>query len=885
MVPSDSIGLTHLELLGRISVRLPGGGSSLQPPSPGDSVMMFTLATQSRITSWYSIDVGRLSTVNLSPAPSVTLTNPRPVPDCSGEPWWGRICRGPRFKGLRQTGNEPKLYPSPPTGEATRPPYQNHFSIGELEHLDLNLVWIQIQMLKSAPGSDGLTGPDSFPFSDDTHQWRGRGNSRKRSRRSRGGTPSCQLCSEFRLIQEVDERRQEVTRCRVRAAPAHHVGNTDRLTHHTNRRCVSRRDRSHTLQQERHSMMLRLSIHPDMMLLEATETSVISDLHGGPLAPSAGPDTGKVYSARTEAPSCHGGSRHTRRHLHLWSLRSEQHQNDKSLSDRDSYTLKERQTTSQTWRLPGGVIVKRLTSLTVLPSCVVLTDTATVNLDEEKASLSEDVPTSSVHRDAAAGVSVTEAASLNHHAVKRVVIFLLRISASASQQRVTKREETSEVHTDVRQDPCLSKDDSGCRWTRLRAALPVPPSGHQAGGDRSRQGTGPGGPGVLPPADKLQRQMSHSERIHCFTRCGSDITSEIHPEGACSGGVEVSASHGWRPSVLNAAMVRFPDPTTFAACLPPSPSPFPVSLLWYKGHLSPQKDLLNPPLKVIKEFLLDIIQEISMEVFGGPKENPAGGCGCCKGAPTGGGGAKKIWKTERSPLWKLEEDPLKWEVSVFTTDVITASPSFCNFLSVSRPLKGMIALSLVQLHANNMSTTNMNMTSRVIFYEDRNFQGRSYDCSSDCADMSSYLSRCHSCRVERGCFMVYDRTNYMGNQYFMRRGEYADYMSMMGMSDCIRSCRMIPMYRGSYRMRIYERENYGGQMYEMMDDCDNIMDRYRMSNCMSCHVMDGHWLMYEQPHYRGRMMYMRPGEYRNFTNMGWSNMRFMSMRRIMDSYY
>ncbi|XP_011474027.1 gamma-crystallin M2-like [Oryzias latipes] len=184
-----------------------------------------------------------------------------------------------------------------------------------------------------------------------------------------------------------------------------------------------------------------------------------------------------------------------------------------------------------------------------------------------------------------------------------------------------------------------------------------------------------------------------------------------------------------------------------------------------------------------------------------------------------------------------------------------------------------------------MSATDMNMMSRIVFYEDRNFMGRSYECSSDCADMSSYLSRCHSCRVERGCFMVYDRTNYMGNQYFMRRGEYADYMSMFGMSDCIRSCRMIPMHRGSYRMRIYERENFGGQMYELMDDCDNIMDRYRMNNCMSCHVMDGHWLMYEQPHYRGRMMYMRPGEYRNFTNMGWSGMRFMSMRRIMDSYY
>merc|ERR1712121_515415 len=135
--------------------------------------------------------------------------------------------------------------------------------------------------------------------------------------------------------------------------------------------------------------------------------------------------------------------------------------------------------------------------------------------------------------------------------------------------------------------------------------------------------------------------------------------------------------------------------------------------------------------------------------------------------------------------------------------------------------------------------TTMTM-GKIIFYEDRNFQGRSYETSNDCADMTSYLSKCHSCRVESGCFMVYDRSNYMGNQFFVRRGDYADY-TRMGMSDCMRSCRMIPMHRGQFRMRIYERENFGGQM----------------NDCMSCNVMDGHWLMYEQPHYRGRMWYMR----------------------------
>ncbi|KAK6309966.1 gamma-crystallin M3-like [Coregonus clupeaformis] len=181
------------------------------------------------------------------------------------------------------------------------------------------------------------------------------------------------------------------------------------------------------------------------------------------------------------------------------------------------------------------------------------------------------------------------------------------------------------------------------------------------------------------------------------------------------------------------------------------------------------------------------------------------------------------------------------------------------------------------------------MMGKIIFYEDRNFQGRSYETSSDCPELTSYLSRCHSCRVESGNFMVYDRPNFMGNQYFMRRGEYSDYMSMMGMRECIRSCRMIPMHRGNYRMRIYERENFGGQMHEMMDDCDSIQERYRMSDCQSCNVMDGHWLMYEQPHYRGRQMYMRPGEYRSFREMGMGmggmsgGMRFMSMRRIMDN--
>ncbi|KAK2880423.1 gamma-crystallin M3-like [Channa argus] len=177
---------------------------------------------------------------------------------------------------------------------------------------------------------------------------------------------------------------------------------------------------------------------------------------------------------------------------------------------------------------------------------------------------------------------------------------------------------------------------------------------------------------------------------------------------------------------------------------------------------------------------------------------------------------------------------------------------------------------------------------RIIFYEERNFQGRTYECSSDCADIRTHLNRCNSCRVDSGCFMLYDRPNFTGNQVFLRRGEYSDFQflgNVMGMAmfDTIHSCRMIPMHRGQFRMRIYERENFAGQMHELMDDCESLQDRYYMSDCQSCNVMDGHWLMFEQPNYRGRMMYMRPGEYKNFREAGLRNvMRISSIRRIMD---
>ncbi|XP_037705541.1 gamma-crystallin F-like [Choloepus didactylus] len=172
---------------------------------------------------------------------------------------------------------------------------------------------------------------------------------------------------------------------------------------------------------------------------------------------------------------------------------------------------------------------------------------------------------------------------------------------------------------------------------------------------------------------------------------------------------------------------------------------------------------------------------------------------------------------------------------------------------------------------------------KITFYEDRGFQGRSYACSSDHSNLQPYFSRCNSIRVDSGCWMLYEHPNYQGHQYYLRRGEYPDYQQWLGFNDSIRSCRLIP-HAGSHRIRLYEREDYRGQMIELTEDCSSIQDRFRLSEIHSVHVLEGCWVFYEMPNYRGRQYLLRPGDYRQFHHWGATDAKVGSVKRVMDFY-
>ncbi|XP_077334759.1 gamma-crystallin-3-like [Lithobates pipiens] len=124
----------------------------------------------------------------------------------------------------------------------------------------------------------------------------------------------------------------------------------------------------------------------------------------------------------------------------------------------------------------------------------------------------------------------------------------------------------------------------------------------------------------------------------------------------------------------------------------------------------------------------------------------------------------------------------------------------------------------------------------ITFYEDKNFQGRSYECSSDCPDLSSNFRCCHSIRVESGNWILYEQPNYKGHQYFLHRGEYPDFQQWMGHNDSIKSGLLSPQHQG----------------------CPHVQERSCHHDIHSVQVQDGHRMFYEEPNYRGRQYYLRP---------------------------
>ncbi|XP_054471821.1 gamma-crystallin S-1-like [Anoplopoma fimbria] len=167
-----------------------------------------------------------------------------------------------------------------------------------------------------------------------------------------------------------------------------------------------------------------------------------------------------------------------------------------------------------------------------------------------------------------------------------------------------------------------------------------------------------------------------------------------------------------------------------------------------------------------------------------------------------------------------------------------------------------------------MQSIILSILFQIVFYEDRDFKGKSYDCKGDSVDLQGFIHRCNSLKVEGGWWVLYERNNYAGYQYVIGPGEYNDYRRWMGFNDCVRSCRIIRNAKGQNKLRLFDRPNFVGQSLELTENTKSIQEKWIRQEVQSCKVLEGSWIFFEHPNFSGRQYLLEKGEYRQHSEWG-----------------
>ncbi|XP_015256665.1 gamma-crystallin 2-like [Cyprinodon tularosa] len=170
---------------------------------------------------------------------------------------------------------------------------------------------------------------------------------------------------------------------------------------------------------------------------------------------------------------------------------------------------------------------------------------------------------------------------------------------------------------------------------------------------------------------------------------------------------------------------------------------------------------------------------------------------------------------------------------------------------------------------------------KIVFYEGQDFQGKSYDCKGDSADLYSYIHRCNSVKVHGGWWVLYERSNFSGYQYIVGPGEYNVYGQWMGFNDCVRSCKIIKNSKGPFKLKLYGQPNFNGQTLEVTENMKSLREKW-LQKVMSCKVLEGSWVFYEHPNFSGRQYLLEKGEYGSPSEWGALTATVASIRRIME---
>ncbi|XP_068767801.1 beta-crystallin B3 isoform X1 [Struthio camelus] len=177
----------------------------------------------------------------------------------------------------------------------------------------------------------------------------------------------------------------------------------------------------------------------------------------------------------------------------------------------------------------------------------------------------------------------------------------------------------------------------------------------------------------------------------------------------------------------------------------------------------------------------------------------------------------------------------------------------------------------------------------LTIYELENFQGKRCELTEELPNIAEKaLEKVGSIQVESGPWLGFERQAFAGEQFVLEKGDYPrwDSWSSSRSSDSLMSIRPLQIDGPDHKIHLFENAGYAGRKMEIVDDdVPSLWAHGFQDRVASVKALNGTWVGYEYPGYRGRQYVFEKGEYRHWNEWDASQPLIQSMRRIRDQQW
>uniref|UniRef100_A0AAY4E590 Beta-crystallin B3 n=1 Tax=Denticeps clupeoides TaxID=299321 RepID=A0AAY4E590_9TELE len=177
-------------------------------------------------------------------------------------------------------------------------------------------------------------------------------------------------------------------------------------------------------------------------------------------------------------------------------------------------------------------------------------------------------------------------------------------------------------------------------------------------------------------------------------------------------------------------------------------------------------------------------------------------------------------------------------------------------------------------------------TYKVVLYEFENFRGKKIELSAECKDVGEKnLEKVGSIVVESGPWVAFERQGFAGEQFVLEKGEYPRWSTWTNSQNSysLLSLRPLRVDSAEHKLQLFENGGFAGRKMEIVDDdVPSLWAHGFQDRVASVKALNGTWVGYMYPGYRGRQYVFERGDYKHWNDWGATAPQVQSVRRVRD---